>query len=239
VAKRSLNDEVGKRLLKGLDLASIGTLGFMAGLIGLRNADVATPALLGLFVLTLTFLCVFVLRGLGLYEASIRARLISSLAPSLAVVTIAGIVSSAVAPLFGLHFTSSWNLAWLTAGLAYVTLTRVLMWVATRHSAPNGHHRQRIAIVGGGKAAEDAITTLEQSPGLDIEIIGLFDDRHHRNQPIENILEPSERIPQGYSRSVDCGGGTCLAGAHFGRSCLGSKTGKQRSGFVQTEALRL
>src|SRR4029078_11685704 len=35
----------------------------------------------------------------------------------------------------------------------------------------------------GGKAAEEAIESLESSPGLDIDIVGLFDDRFDDRSP--------------------------------------------------------
>ena len=46
-----------------------------------------------------------------------------------------------------------------------------------------GRFRKRIAIVGGGKAAEDALHALESSRDLSFEIIGLFDDRYDSRSP--------------------------------------------------------
>jgi Undecaprenyl-phosphate glucose phosphotransferase len=40
-----------------------------------------------------------------------------------------------------------------------------------------------VAIVGGGKAAEDALKTLETSSDIDIEVVGLFDDREDQRSP--------------------------------------------------------
>jgi hypothetical protein len=46
-----------------------------------------------------------------------------------------------------------------------------------------GRFRKRIAIVGGGAAAEEAIHIPGFSPGLDIDIVGLFDDRFDDRSP--------------------------------------------------------
>jgi Undecaprenyl-phosphate glucose phosphotransferase len=183
LVKRSLNDEVGKRLLKGLDLVCFGLLGFVSATLSAIQADAGTPALNGLFVLTLTFLCVFVLRGLGLYEARAKIKLLSSISISAAVMAIIGVTAAVAAPLVGLNFSDLWYKFWLIGGASYIVITRLAVWIAFRGSDVNIHARQRIAIVGGGRAAEDAITTLENSPGLEIEIIGLFDDRYDNRSP--------------------------------------------------------
>jgi len=183
VGKRALNDEVAKRLLKGLDLVCFAAIGFCTGIIAAQNPDAATPDLVCFLTLTLTFLCIFVLRGLGLYEARAQARLFSSIAKSLVVMAVVGIAGGMLAPLMSLQMGSLWYKGWLGAGAVYITLSRLATWFVTRHAAPKGQYRQRIAVVGGGKAAEDAITILEHSPGLDIEIIGLFDDRYDSRSP--------------------------------------------------------
>ena len=183
MVKRSLNEEVGQRLLKGLDLFCLTTIGFCAGVAAAPNADAATGDELVFFILTLTCLCIFVMRGIGLYEARAQARFSSSIAKSLAVIFILGISAGILAPLLGLHLGPIWPKGWLGAGAFYIVTTRLAMWLATRHASPKGRYRQRVAIVGGGKAAEDAITTLENSQGLEIEIIGLFDDRYDNRSP--------------------------------------------------------
>jgi hypothetical protein len=69
------------------------------------------------------------------------------------------------------------------AARAHFGLSRmsVAQWLQPRVKA--GMLRQRVAIVGGGKAAEDAINLLERSGSLDIEIVGLFDDRDDNRSP--------------------------------------------------------
>jgi Undecaprenyl-phosphate glucose phosphotransferase len=47
----------------------------------------------------------------------------------------------------------------------------------------NGKFQTRVAIVGGGAAAEEALNLLAQSPEEDIHIAGLFDDRFDNRSP--------------------------------------------------------
>src|SRR5204862_2769041 len=49
--------------------------------------------------------------------------------------------------------------------------------------AGQGRFRKRIAIVGGGRVADDALHALEASHDLEIEVIGLFDDRDEVRSP--------------------------------------------------------
>ena len=43
---------------------------------------------------------------------------------------------------------------------------------------------RRAVIVGGGRAAEELIRSLEQQPYNDIRICGIFDDRDESRSPI-------------------------------------------------------
>ena len=178
--KRKLDAEVAKRLLKGLDCAGFATVGFIAATLAVTHADAATPALNGTFVLTLTFLCLFILRGLGLYESRALANLPRVALLSFGVVALTGIWAALGATICGLHFDLPWYKLWITSIAVYMAVTRSLVHYLQRGQADG---RQRIAIVGGGKAAEDAIAALEHSMGLDIEIVGLFDDRYDNRSP--------------------------------------------------------
>ncbi|MDE2383300.1 MAG: undecaprenyl-phosphate glucose phosphotransferase [Alphaproteobacteria bacterium] len=181
--RRNLNDEVGKRLLKGLDLAGLGGLSLVASFLAVRGGDGADAVLAGFFALALTFLCMIILRGLDLYEARKQVHLGSSIIKSITAVAIVGLAAALCARLIGLQFEEGWARLWLPGSAAYIMLSRLLAWALVRRDVHSGALRQRIAIVGGGKAAEDAITTLENSKGLDIEILGLFDDRFDNRSP--------------------------------------------------------
>jgi Undecaprenyl-phosphate glucose phosphotransferase len=66
---------------------------------------------------------------------------------------------------------------------SHLALSRFIAQAWARPVAKQGRFRKRIAIVGGGKTAEDALNALQSSPGLDVEIIGLFDDRFDGRSP--------------------------------------------------------
>ena len=60
---------------------------------------------------------------------------------------------------------------------------RFILAVMVRRWARNGTMERRAVIVGGGKAAEALIRSLEQQPYNDIRICGIFDDRDNRRSP--------------------------------------------------------
>jgi Undecaprenyl-phosphate glucose phosphotransferase len=71
----------------------------------------------------------------------------------------------------------------ITLAAIYFALSRFFTHVWSKPLAHAGGLKQRIAIVGGGKAAEDAINLIELSPNLDCEVVGLFDDRFDNRSP--------------------------------------------------------
>ncbi len=76
-----------------------------------------------------------------------------------------------------------WLQAWAAFAAGWMILSRALVAVWAWPLERRGAFRRHIVIVGGGEAAQRAIDTLEASPGLDVEIIGLFDDRRDSRSP--------------------------------------------------------
>jgi Undecaprenyl-phosphate glucose phosphotransferase len=177
------DSEVAQRLLKGVDFIALTLATFVISLQNLLNSDAATPAIVGFFSINLTFLVIFLMRGLGLYEPQRLANGLKSLATSTATVSIVGFCFYNFSSMLGLNLAPNWVATWVTASLCYFAPSRVLMQVWAKPLAEKNSFRQRIAIVGGGKAAEDAIATLERSENLNIEIVGLFDDRYDNRSP--------------------------------------------------------
>ncbi len=181
--KKTLNDEVGMRLLKGLDLAFVVSFTFVSATLTLARADDAAAISAGFFALLLTFLMIYVLRSLGCYEPRQLARFWPNLARTWGVALILGVACLALSHPVGLALSGAWFQYWIAFAAVYFFATRLTLWPNCRKASLAGSHRERIAIVGGGKAAEDAITTLENSKGLAIEIVGLFDDRFDNRSP--------------------------------------------------------
>jgi FlaA1/EpsC-like NDP-sugar epimerase len=72
---------------------------------------------------------------------------------------------------------------WFIAGLALLVGLRLIMARVIRRWARNGRMERRAVIVGGGKAAEVLIRSIEQQPYNDIRICGIFDDRDDKRSP--------------------------------------------------------
>jgi Undecaprenyl-phosphate glucose phosphotransferase len=72
---------------------------------------------------------------------------------------------------------------WFIIGLALLVCQRLIMARVIRRWARNGRMERRAVIVGGGKAAEVLIRSIEQQPYNDIRICGIFDDRDDKRSP--------------------------------------------------------
>ncbi|MBN9242785.1 MAG: undecaprenyl-phosphate glucose phosphotransferase [Mesorhizobium sp.] len=72
---------------------------------------------------------------------------------------------------------------WFVAGLALLLAFRLVFSRLIRRWARDGRMERRAVIVGGGKAAETLIRSVEKQPYNDIRICGIFDDRDDRRSP--------------------------------------------------------
>lgn len=81
------------------------------------------------------------------------------------------------------EFSRLWFGTWYLVGLVGLVALRLVLAQMVRRWARNGAMERRAVIVGGGKAAEGLIRSLEQQPYNDIRICGIFDDRDDRRSP--------------------------------------------------------
>lgn len=183
MSKKFADSEVFQRLLKGADALVFFGGGLVATLQSVVRSDAATPSAAGFFTVFLGFLCLFLLRSFGLYEFRNLANAMLAIAKSWITTAAVGIILYEYSSWIDLGLTNGWIKIWLGLTAVYFVLSRTFIQIWIRPIVKLGHERQRIAIVGGGKAAEEAITTLEHSKKLDIEIIGLFDDRFDNRSP--------------------------------------------------------
>jgi Undecaprenyl-phosphate glucose phosphotransferase len=182
--KQSFTDgEVAQRLLKGVDIAALTFGAFIITLQNVLHIDASVPAIVGFFSLNIAFFVVFMIRGLGFYEPQHLAHGLKSAAQSCAATGIIGFCFFIFSSVLGLNLATSWVTAWVALCIIHFAITRMLVQIWARPLVEKDRFRLRIAIVGGGKAAEDAIATLERSPNLNIEIVGLFDDRYDNRSP--------------------------------------------------------
>ncbi len=183
MSKQFLDHEVGMRLLKGFDLAALGFATLVLSTIFSTQASEAAAALAGFFSATLAFLCVFCTRGLGLYEPARLRRLLAVLTKTAMVWCLLGLSGGMLVGCLGLHFVSAWAVGWIVVACLVLLLSRFGVWLSLVNVPASSHSHHRVVIVGGGMAAEEAINTLEKSKGLDVEVLGLFDDRLDKRSP--------------------------------------------------------
>ncbi|TPI09203.1 undecaprenyl-phosphate glucose phosphotransferase [Mesorhizobium sp. B4-1-3] len=72
---------------------------------------------------------------------------------------------------------------WFVVGFVLVFGLRLVMSRLIRRWARDGRMERRALIVGGGKAAEQLIRSVEKQPYNDIRICGIFDDRNDKRSP--------------------------------------------------------
>jgi Undecaprenyl-phosphate glucose phosphotransferase len=183
MSKKIADGEVFQRLLKGVDAVMLFGGGLIVTTRWTNYIDPATAGNIGFLTLFLTFLSLFLLRNFKLYQFEAMTDGALMIVKSWGAMALAGLMAYLIAPAINLSLNSHWLSVWAIATAIHIVATRgaVLFWAAPKIS--KGDTRQRIAIVGGGKAAEDAITILENSKGIDIEIVGLFDDRYDNRSP--------------------------------------------------------
>jgi Undecaprenyl-phosphate glucose phosphotransferase len=177
---RSFDMDVVQRLAKAADFVVL----LLASLVftALLSAPGQTEAA-GFFALCVTLASMLVLRGLQLYMPRNWLSGISCAIKSASAAIVVGGVFYAVAKATQLDLPLRWIFYWCLVTAVYFVATRLLGQLWAKPAAATGRLKTRIAIVGGGQAAEDALHLLEQSPDQDLEIVGLFDDRFDNRSP--------------------------------------------------------
>ncbi len=183
-ASRYVDGEVVQRLLKALDFTVFfATAMFYATSFAYRFDTPNGVSIIAFFSLALTFLFLLLLRDLGLYKASALVNGGWTFSKSAATLIIAGCAAFKGLDYFLIPLEPRLLLDWTLAITAYLALTRLAAQAWARPIAGQGRFQKRIAIVGGGRVADDALQALEASHDLEIEVIGLFDDRDEVRSP--------------------------------------------------------
>jgi Undecaprenyl-phosphate glucose phosphotransferase len=183
-ARLYVDHEVVQRAIKGADAFALILAGFVAtSAPGILAARPDAPTVVGFTLIVLALSTLLVLRGLGLYEVPALVRGRWTFLKSLSAAFITGgtiymAVDAAVMPM-----PRDWLPSWFALLTLHFGITRFALQAWARPLAAAGRFRKRIAIVGGGAAAEDALNAIESSKGIDIEIVGLFDDRFDARSP--------------------------------------------------------
>jgi Undecaprenyl-phosphate glucose phosphotransferase len=177
---RTIEVDVAQRVIKALDglVLATGSL--------LLTASMATKedaAAVGFFAILTGFLAVLAIRGAGLYAPRHWPHGLMAAAKTFAVAAIAGTIAFGFSSLSTLSLPIMWVSVWCSLCAAHFLVTRTAMQLWAKPAAQAGRFRTRIAIVGGGQAAEEALNLLEESSDEDVEVLGLFDDRFDNRSP--------------------------------------------------------
>jgi Undecaprenyl-phosphate glucose phosphotransferase len=184
IADRSpyLDEEILQRVCKLSDFVALfGT--------SLVTTILATPQIadqsgaLGLWAALLAFASIFFLRSAGLYRLRRLNQGTNAFFVSSAIVVLCGFVMFSFLQWRLVPLPIELHVNWALAITLYLLVTRASLQMWARPLAEQGRFRKRLAIVGGGQAAESAIRLLENSRDLNIDIIGVFDDRSDERSP--------------------------------------------------------
>jgi Undecaprenyl-phosphate glucose phosphotransferase len=180
MTSRSIDIEVAQRLIKGGDVAVLA-LGGMALTGAFASPELQQAA--GFLALGTVFATLLMIRGLRLYvpqawDAGFAAALKSTLCA-----TLTGVISLFIAKLIGIALPWFWLTEWLGLAGVYFLISRIGLMLWSKPRIAKGSLHKRIAIVGGGQAAEETLNLLEQSTGDAFDIVGLFDDRFDNRSP--------------------------------------------------------
>ena len=180
---RYVDREVVQRILKFLDLAVLFAASILVSLLSVADSSQTSPQIIGFLALELSLICVFAMRSLGLYDVQALTSPSWTALRATAICFVIGGLLYQLTHLLLREMVHSWLFRWMIVLPVHFGVSRglVSLWAVPRARA--GRFRKRIAIVGGGKAAEEALNLLEQSHDIDLEIVGLFDDREDARSP--------------------------------------------------------
>ena len=175
--------EVVERILKFLDFSAVLAIALPTMQMLARRPDAAMPIIAGMLALTLAFFTVWLLRETRHYHLKSLLNPGWRIFTGFGVLMFAGALAAATGHWLIALPALDWLRVWALAAGGWFTVSRLLVAVWARPKAARGVFRQHIVIVGGGEAAQRTIDTLEGSPDLDVEILGLFDDREDNRSP--------------------------------------------------------
>jgi Undecaprenyl-phosphate glucose phosphotransferase len=182
---RYVDREVVQRIVKAVDIAVLFATGIVISVVSAQSAfQPGELQMVGFLAGELSLVCVFAMRAFGLYDVRAMTEAAWGTLRATAVCFVAGAVLFALTRQYLLPLNHRWLLLWMAILPAHFVLTRGAIALWAKPIATQGRFQKRVAIAGGGKAAEDALNTLESSRGLDIEVIGLFDDRYDARGPL-------------------------------------------------------
>ena len=173
-AKRFVDPQRVQRRLKAADFVVllIATMGVFLG------SSLWIPAhavsLIGFFALEVAFGSVLMMNWVGLYGLDTLLVPGRGIVAALTVTVGLGAVAFLITHL-GLFALEPWWLSgWAVLCAVHFTLTRMAAYLWARPKAAAGAFRQRVAVVGWGEDADDAVRLLAEADPMRLEVVGLF-----------------------------------------------------------------
>jgi Undecaprenyl-phosphate glucose phosphotransferase len=188
VLGRSVDRDVAQQSLKIADFGALFVL-----LLGVTMVSFVAPSpdtqSAAIFVaLFFTILCIVFIRALGAYAPHRWHEFSFAFGWPLFAAILTGLAGQIVSASTYWALKPSWVLSWCVLSAGYFLISRATCFVWAHNVRKHRGFHQRVAIVGGGQAAEDALNLLSKSRTQHIEIVGLFDDRSDARSP-ESIRE--------------------------------------------------
>jgi Undecaprenyl-phosphate glucose phosphotransferase len=179
MATRLVDKYVPARLLKGADLLALFLVGLTAAI-----PQFGRDGLGAIYLILVAMLAtVLMMRTLGCYEAYRWTHVLKMILLAVGASWLTGSGILGLSQLLSLELPFRWLMLWGSGAAIYFVISRMLAFLWAREREKQGGFVQRIAIVGGGEAAEDALEYLKRSKDQQIEIVGLFDDRQDTRSP--------------------------------------------------------
>ncbi len=130
-----------------------------------------------------TYVCILGMRWIRIYDVDILARPLRGTAAALSLITLVGVVVLWLIDFALFELQGKGMVAWILVNAAHILTSRTVVGLWAKPLAKAGCFERRIAIVGGGEFAGEAIRALEASTDIDIHILGMYDDRTDDRSP--------------------------------------------------------
>jgi len=168
----------------GESLVIIG-VGMALMLFHVQPDDVVTSVTYGavLVIGTLATLLLFRIRRLYTIEALLQPEQVIGGISATFVAMFAALAGLMFLGKAGNHFSRVWLASWLLSSIPVTILYRLAAAGLLRRLRSNGQLLRRCVLVGGGEPARRLVEALETTAN-DIEIVGVFDDRHDHRSPM-------------------------------------------------------
>ncbi len=183
MSSRLIDQNVVARLVKSLDVLVATPLAFYTIIALTKPAtpeQVITAIYLAILLVTGTMLAI---RTAKLYDPLNWLKPVHLTAKSALIVILSALSSYGLASLTPLPLPVSWAIWWVLLAGLYVLMSRIVISGILKKAHAAGRFHHRVAIIGGGKVAEDAIALLQKECDETLEVVGLFDDRFDNRSP--------------------------------------------------------